>query len=62
MVIFPRRPNWATPLATGLDLRSLAARLRQNGTPSCRAREQGRCEGREHCPDCQWSEGPSLGG
>ncbi len=58
MANFLRRLNWATPLMPAFDFATLAARLRQLGAPACRAREQGQCEGRDHCADCAWSEGP----
>lgn len=50
--------DWATPLVPAFDFATLASRLRQYGSPSCLARQQGKCEGRHLCADCQWSEGP----
>ncbi len=49
-------PGWATPLVPAFDFASLAARLGQVGSSACLARKQGKCEGRELCADCAWSE------
>lgn len=51
-------PGWATPLVPAFDLATLATRLGQVGAGACRARKQGRCEGKHLCADCAWSEGP----
>jgi hypothetical protein len=59
MTSFSKRvAGWATPLVPAFGFAALAARLRQFGAHACRARLQGRCEGRSLCADCQWAEGP----
>ncbi len=58
MAKFRRIVDWATPLVPAFDFATLARRLRQLGSDPCLARKQGKCEGRENCPDCAWSEGP----
>lgn len=54
---FTRWVDWATPLVPAFDSATLASRLGQVGSGACLARKQGKCEGREFCADCHWSEG-----
>jgi hypothetical protein len=50
--------GWATPLAPGFGLASLARLLGLVESDTCRARKIGQCPGKSLCADCAWSEGP----
>ena len=48
--------GWSFPSIASFDITALAATLGLLGPDPCRARRQGRCEGRTACADCAWSE------
>lgn len=51
-----RWAGWAMPRIASFDIAALAGTLGLLGPNPCRARMQGRCEGRNQCVDCAWSE------
>lgn len=51
-----RLAGWCTPRIDSFDFVGLARALGLFGASDCRARRQGRCEGRTLCADCAWSE------
>lgn len=51
-----RWAGWSLPRIDSFNFTALAATLGLVGRADCRARRQGRCEGRALCADCAWSE------